>query len=115
MNPVTSAFESGSGKGVVMYATGGSSDGCPRARQSYLEVLCPTGTGFSSGTFGPVTEQVCSYAIPFYHDVGCPTNSPTSQTDGSFSFFFLFMIYQQPHTQTQKKQQYFLTSFFILC
>ena len=104
--PVTSAYETGSGKGVVMYASGGSIDGCTQGRQSYLEVLCPKGTGYSSGTFGPVTQkQACVYTFPFYHDVGCPTNSPTSQSDGSFLFFLFFMIY----SHTPKKQQ-FLTN-----
>ena len=106
VNPVTSAYETGSGKGVVMYASGGSSDGCTQGRQSYLEVLCPKGTGYSSGTFGPVTEQqACAYTFPFFHDVGCPTNSPINQSDGSFLFFFLFMIY----SHTPKKNNFSLT------
>ena len=99
-NPTTSSYGA-PGTGVVMHATNGDADFCKSGggRQSYLQVLflsgkkkkkkknntplflflqvlCPTDE-HSSGTFGPVTEpEECVSVIPFYHNVGCPVQTP---------------------------------------
>eukprot|EP00009_Paramoeba_aestuarina_P005175 CAMPEP_0201523576 /NCGR_PEP_ID=MMETSP0161_2-20130828/20356_1 /ASSEMBLY_ACC=CAM_ASM_000251 /TAXON_ID=180227 /ORGANISM="Neoparamoeba aestuarina, Strain SoJaBio B1-5/56/2" /LENGTH=246 /DNA_ID=CAMNT_0047922739 /DNA_START=83 /DNA_END=823 /DNA_ORIENTATION=+ len=90
INPSTTAYGD-PGKGVVMAASGGSDSGCTSGRSSFVRVICPDGTGFSSGTVKFVEENpTCTYTIALYHDVGCAKGS--SGLSGGSIFLIIFFV-----------------------